>query len=510
MPALLSLWKLNVVVPPPLATEFGASLGIMQHLSPKNMNSFPPPNAVEIKCNGSFRRRSIATVTAASPAQSIFSDKEKRHVRLSLAALPSASFSSLSSPRYERTKRRVRSEVQEARRLSQCIKDQLAEFAELSSPITVTIPKEDEMTTDAAEISVQEPKEEDETHISLEMEVQGEDSNVIASVTVPCSTPDPSAVPMKGESYHSLSTEETGSVPVEKESHTSKHDAVSTPSPTEQVVVEQHSDLQPLSPESVEPTSAKQLEKRIPQVLDSVLAVAQTSHDHADDKFEDAMASIIEENGHLDHQVIQNTIDDEGAETDIPTAVPEMKDDKEYGDDEECAKEDELHVDMEQLRKIIYSLQDDIRVDREIISGLEEQLANERASRSTYEENLRTSLESQLETSLQLAMTAMVQSFRKECEQHIAKEVQSRLAGIEDSKSARYEVEYKPAVTNSDCGVLALDMSTAAVRRLTNDKLRNLLEAVSPAADGSKPETTGNKSMLVRRVLSWYRTNDVR
>ena len=54
------------------------------------------------------------------------------------------------------------------------------------------------------------------------------------------------------------------------------------------------------------------------------------SQENPDDKFEDAMASIIEENGHLDHQVIQNTIDDEGAETDIPTAVPEMKDDKEY------------------------------------------------------------------------------------------------------------------------------------------------------------------------------------
>ena len=490
--------------------EIGAALGIMQHLSPKDMNSFPPPNAVEIKCNGSFRRRSIATVTAASPAQSIFSDKEKRHARLSLAALPSASFSNLSSPRYERTKRRVRSEVQEARRLSQCIKDQLAEFAELSSPITVTIPKEDEMTTDAAEISVHEPKAEDKTHIPLDMGVQDEDSNAIASVTVPCSTPDPSTVQMKDESYHSLSTEETGSIPVEKESHISEDDTISASSPTEQVIDEQHSDLRSLSPESIEPSSAKQLEKRSPQVLDSVPAVAQTSHDHADDIFKDTMASIDEENDHLDHQVIQNTIDDEGAATDISTAVPEMKEDKEYGGDEECAKEDDLHFDMEQLRKIIYSLQDDIRADREIISGLEEQLANERASRSTYEENLQTSLESQLETSLQLAMAAMVQSFRMECEQYIAKEVHLRLSGIEDSKSSRYEVEYKPAVTNSNCGVLTLDMSTAGVRRLTNDKLRNLLEAVPPAADGSKPETTGNKSMLVRRVLSWYRTNDVR
>ena len=75
------------------------------------------------------RRRSIAV--APSPGLVPESEKRRRG-RLSLAN--HASFSEILSPRYERTKKRVGSEVKEAMLLSRCIKDQLAE---LSSPITI-------------------------------------------------------------------------------------------------------------------------------------------------------------------------------------------------------------------------------------------------------------------------------------------------------------------------------------------------------------------------------------
>ena len=46
-------------------------------------------------------------------------------------------------------------------------------------------------------------------------------------------------------------------------------------------------------------------------------------------------------------------------------------------------------------------------------------------------------------------------------------------------------------------------MTTPAVKRLTNDRLRALLEA-------AKQDTSGTKTTLVRRVLASYQTADQR
>ena len=132
--------------------------------------------------------------------------------------------------------------------------------------------------------------------------------------------------------------------------------------------------------------------------------------------------------------------------------------------------------------------------------------------RETIETSLKSSMESNIETSMQLAIDAMKKTVMSDCYALIAEEVDARLGNTsqratsfapiteEDEDEEKAEQENLEPKQSRE---LRLDMTTPAVKRLTNDRLRALLEA-------AKQDTSGTKTTLVRRVLASYQTADQR
>ena len=96
----------------------------------------------------------------------------------------------------------------------------------------------------------------------------------------------------------------------------------------------------------------------------------------------------------------------------------------------------------------------------------------------------------------------MKTSLMEDCKKFVAQEVAARLeTNKANTERCISSVANSPKASGGSS--LSLDMTTAAVKRLTNDRLRVLLEE-------AKQNTSGNKPALVKRVLSCYETTDQR